>query len=85
VTALRFPAEIAVGEVEWEDAREPGGWGHLLAIGVVEVLDGTAVMLEVSDVAEVSVSNRVGGGWTAPAGTARPPAVLPGPARQRVT
>jgi hypothetical protein len=35
VTALRFPAEIAVGEVWWEDAREPGGWGHLLAIGVV--------------------------------------------------
>jgi len=40
VTALRFPAEIAVGEVWWEDAREPGDWGHLLAIGVVEVPDG---------------------------------------------
>jgi hypothetical protein len=57
VTALRFPAEIAVGEVHWEDAREPGGWGHLLAIGVVEVPDGAAVRLEVNDVAEVSVSN----------------------------
>jgi hypothetical protein len=34
---LRFPAEIAVGEVWWEDAREPDEWGHLLAIGVVEV------------------------------------------------
>jgi hypothetical protein len=85
VTALRFPAEIAVGEVQWEDAREPGGWGHLLAIGVVEVPDGTAVTLEVNDVAEVSVSNRVGGGWMAPAGTPRPPAALPGPARERVT
>jgi hypothetical protein len=45
VTALRFPAEIAVGEVWWEDAREPGGWGHQLAIGVVGVPDGTAVRL----------------------------------------
>ena len=85
MTALRFPAEIAVGEVWWEDAREPGGWGHLLAIGVVEVPDGTAVTLDVNDVAEVSVSNRAVGFWTAPAGTARPPAVLPGPARERVT
>jgi len=58
LAALRFPAEIAVGEVRWEDALEPGGWGHLLAIGVVEVPDGTAVMLEVRDVAEVSVSGR---------------------------
>ena len=39
MTALRFPAEAAVGEVDWEDAREPGGWGHLLAIGVVEVIN----------------------------------------------
>jgi hypothetical protein len=45
VTALRFPAEIAVGEVWWEDAPESGGWGHLLAIGTVEVPDGTAVRL----------------------------------------
>jgi hypothetical protein len=58
VTALRFPAEIAVGEVWWEDAREPGGWGHLLAIGVVEVPDGTAVSLSVSVVAEVGVYGR---------------------------
>jgi hypothetical protein len=87
VTALRFPAEVAVGEVQWEDAQEPGGWGHLLAIGVVEVPDGTAVRLEVNDVAEVSVSNRAGGlkAWMTPAGTARPPAIRPGPARERVT
>ena len=84
MTVLRFPAEIAVGEVRWEDAREPGGWGHLLAIGVVEVPDGTAVRLSVQDVAEVTVSNRVGG-WFAPAGTVRPPAALPGRARKRVT
>ena len=64
MTALRFPAEIAVGEVRWEDALEPGGWGHLLATGVVVVPDGTAVTLEVKDVAEVTVSNRdqAGGG-----------------------
>ncbi len=68
MTALRFPAEIAVGEVWWEDAREPGGWGRLLAIGVVEVPDRTAVRLSVHDVAEVTVSNRVGD-WCAPAGT----------------
>jgi hypothetical protein len=54
VTALRFPADIAVGEVSW-DPGEPGGWGHLLAIGVVEVPDGTAVSLTVYPVAEVSV------------------------------
>jgi hypothetical protein len=84
VTALRFPAEIAVGEVRWEDALEPGGWGHLLATGVVEVPDGTGVTLEVSDVAEVSVSNRVGG-WASPAGTAQLPPPLPGPAGERVT
>jgi hypothetical protein len=84
VTALRFPAEIAVGEVHWEDAREPGGWGHLLAIGVVEVPDGTAVQLSVFTVAEVSVSNRVGG-WMAPAGTPASLAAPPGPAHERVT
>jgi hypothetical protein len=54
VTALRFPADIAVGEVSW-DPGEPGGWGHLLAIGVVEVPDGTAVSLTVYPVAKVSV------------------------------
>ena len=86
MTALRFPAEIAVGEVHWEDALEPGGWGHLLAIGVVEVPDGTAVRLSVQDVAELTVSNRVGG-LLASAGTIQPPlpAALPGPARERVT
>jgi hypothetical protein len=45
VTALQFPAEIAVGEVSWEDARESGGWGHQLAIGAVDVPDGTAASL----------------------------------------
>jgi hypothetical protein len=85
VTALRFPAEIAVGEVSWEDVREPGGWGHLLAIGVVEVPDGTAVSLTVYTVAEVSVSNRQGGIFAVPAGTAPVPAVPPGQARERVT
>jgi hypothetical protein len=69
VTALRFPAEIAVGEVWWEDAREPGGWGHLLAIGVVQVPDGTAVSLSVNVVAEVTVGGQVSG-WLAPAGMA---------------
>jgi hypothetical protein len=45
VTVLRFPAEIAVGEVYWEDDQESGRWGHQLAIGAVEVPDGTAVQL----------------------------------------
>jgi hypothetical protein len=80
MTALRFPAEIAVGEVWWEDAREPGGSGHLLAIGVVEVPDGTAVDLSVYTVAEVSVSSRPGGMFTDLAGTESPPAV---PLRRR--
>jgi hypothetical protein len=84
VTALRFPAEIAVGEVWWEDVREPGGWGHLLAIGVVEVPDGTAVRLSVYTVAEVSVSNRQAG-WAAPAGTSPRPAVPPRRVLERVT
>jgi hypothetical protein len=52
---------IAVGEVWWEDAREPGGSGHLFAIGVVEVPDGTAVSLSVYTVAEVSVSDQQAG------------------------
>jgi hypothetical protein len=87
VTALRFPAEIAVGEVWWEDAREPGGWGHLLAIGVVEVPDGTAVRLSVNVVAEVGVLGRdqAFGMFTAerqptPAGTGSLPAL---PLRRR--
>jgi hypothetical protein len=85
MTALRFPAEIAVGEVWWKDAREPSGWGHLLAIGVVEVPDGTAVSLSVYTVAEVSVSTRQGGLFAAPAGTWPVPAFPLGPARERVT
>ena len=86
MTALRFPDEIAVGEVEWEDALEPDGRGHLLAIGVVEVPDGTAVTLSVSDVAEVTVSSpRRAGGWMAPAGTLRRRAARPGRARYRAT
>jgi hypothetical protein len=80
VTALRFPDEIAVGEVSWEDAREPGGWGHLLAIGVVEVPDGTAVSLTVDTVAEVSVSDQQAGIFEAPAATGKMPAV---PLRRR--
>jgi hypothetical protein len=85
VTALRFPAEIAVGEVRWEDAREPGGWGHLLAIGVVEVPDGTAVSLSVYTVAEVSVSDRQAGLFEAPAGTGATPAVPLRQTRERIT
>ena len=87
MTALRFPAEIAVGEVWWEDAREPGGWGHLLAIGVVEVPDGTAVSLAVYDVAEVSVSSPGGRASCVAAGRDRAPCrpPRPGPARERVT
>jgi len=80
VTALRFPAEIAVGEVWWEDAPEPGGWGHLLAIGVVDVPDGTAVRLSAYTVAEVSVSDQRAGIFAAPAGTGPVPAV---PRRRR--
>ena len=74
MTALRFPGEIAVGEVSWEDTREPNGWGHLLAIGVVEVPDGTAVSLSVYTVAEVSVSDQRGGIIEVPAGTWKMPA-----------
>jgi hypothetical protein len=80
MTALRFPAEIAVGEVWWEDAREPDGSGHLLAIGVVEVPDGTAVDLSVYTVAEVSVSGQPGGMFVVPAGAESPPTV---PLRRR--
>jgi hypothetical protein len=69
VTVLRFPAQIAVGEVKWEDAGEPNGSGHLLAIGMVEVPDGTAVSLTVYTVAEVSVSDQQAGIFEVPAGT----------------
>jgi hypothetical protein len=85
VTVLRFPAEIAVGEVWWEDAREPGGWGHLLAIGVVQVPDGTAVRLSVYTVAEVSVSDQQAGMFAAPARTGPGPPIPPRRARERVT
>ena len=85
MTALRFPAEIAVGEVSWADVREPGGWGHLLAIGVVEVPDGTAVNLSVYIVAEIRVSGRQAGIFEAPVGARPVPAVPPGQARERVT
>ena len=45
MAALRFPAKIAVGELWWEDGRQPGGWGHQPAIGAVDVPHGTAVQL----------------------------------------
>jgi hypothetical protein len=85
VTALRFPTDIAVGEVSWEDDRESRRWGHLLAIGVVEVPDGTPVTLSVYPVVEVSVSNRRSGSWAAPVGMPPSPAVPPHQVRERVT
>ena len=84
MTDLRFPPDIAVGEVSWEDDQESHRWGHLLAIGVVQVPDGTPVMLSVYPVVEVSVSNRRGG-WAAPIGTPPPPPVAPHDVRERVT
>jgi hypothetical protein len=84
VTALRFPDGFAVGEVGWEDALEPGGRGHLLAIGVVQVPDGTAVTLAVNDVAEVIVSGPArAGGWMGRPDPRRRRGR--GPARGRVT
>src|SRR5207245_7615337 len=74
-TAVRYPAEVSVGEVWWADIRDPDGSGHLLAIGVVEVPDGAAVNLSVYTVAEVSVSDQPGGMFVVPAGTEAPPAV----------
>jgi hypothetical protein len=85
VAALRFPAEIAVGEVWWEDDPESGRWGHLLAIGVVQVPDGAPVTLSVYPVVEVSVSNRRSGLWTTPAGASARPARPPRRVRERVT
>lgn len=61
MTMLQFPSRTAVGEVWWEDAREPNGSGHRLAISVVEVPDGTAVRLNVYTVDEVSVSDQAVG------------------------
>jgi hypothetical protein len=74
---LQFPARTAVGEVWWEDAREPNGWGHRLAISVVEVPDGTAVSLSVYTVVEVSVSDQALGIFVAPDGSGTVPAVPP--------
>jgi hypothetical protein len=85
VTALRFPAEIAVGEVEWEDPREPNGWGRLLAIGVMEVPDETAVSLRVYTVAEVSVSDQAQPFFLVPPGAGPAPTVPPREAQERVT
>lgn len=45
MTVLRFPAQVAVGELSRQDHRQPGGWGHQLATGTVDVPDGTAVQL----------------------------------------
>ena len=80
MTMLQFPARTAVGEVWWEDAREPDGWGHRLAISVVEVPDGTAVSLRVYTVVEVSVSDRAVGIFSLDAGRERDGAGGPAPA-----
>jgi hypothetical protein len=76
MTMLQFPAGVAVGEVWWDDDREPNGSGHRLAIGVVEVPDGTAVRLSVYTVDEVSVSDQAMGIFSGtPAGSGTVPAV----------
>jgi hypothetical protein len=84
VTALRFPADVAVGEVSWEEDPESHRWGHLLAIGVVQVPEATPVTLSVYTVVEVSVSNRISG-WAVPVGTPPPRPVPPKLIRERVT
>ncbi len=85
MTALQFPADIAVGEVMWEDDPQSHRWGHLLAIGVVQVPDGTPVTLTVYPVVEVSVTNQRRGIWAAPVGTRPPLPVPPDQVRERVT
>lgn len=85
MTALHFPSEAAVGEVWWEDDPESGRWGHLLAIGVVQIPHGTPVRLSVDLVVEVCVSNQRSGMWAAPVGTPPPPPVPPRQVRERVT
>ena len=85
MTALQFPAEVAIGEVWWEDDPESHRWAHLLAIGVVHVPDGRAVRLSVDPVVEVSVSNQRSGIWAAPVGTLLPPPVPPHQVRERIT
>jgi len=78
MTMLQFPSRTAVGEVWWEDAREPDGSGHRLAISVVEVPDGTAVSLHVYTVDEVSVSDQTVGIFSGtPDGSGTVPAVPP--------
>ena len=78
MTTLQFPSRTAVGEVWWEDAREPNGSGHRLAISVVEVPDGTAVSLHVYTVDEVSVSDQTVGIFSGtPDGSGTVPAALP--------
>ena len=78
VTTLQFPSRTAVGEVWWEDAREPNGSGHRLAISVVEVPDRTAVRLNVYTVDEVSVSDQAVGIFSGtPDGSGTVPAVQP--------
>jgi hypothetical protein len=70
MTTLRFPADVAVGEVWWADALGgPRGSGHRLAIGTVEVPDGGAVRLSVYAVDEVRVSDEALGIVEAQAGT----------------
>jgi hypothetical protein len=46
VTALHFPADVAVGEVWWEDDPEAGHWDHRPATGIVEVPDHTQVLFD---------------------------------------
>ena len=83
MTTLRFPADIAVGEVWWEDAREPHGSGHRLAISMVEVPDGTPVHLKVYTVDEVSVSDQALGIVESPDRTGPVQAVPPRRRRSR--
>jgi hypothetical protein len=75
VTVLRFPAEMAVGELWWGDAAKPDESGHLLAIGSVKVPDGTAVSLTVYTVAEVSVCDQALGLFEVSAGAGKKLAV----------
>ena len=84
MTMLTFPADIAVGEVWWEDAREPRGSGHRLAIGAVDVPDGVQVRLSVYAVDEVSVSDQMVGLFPTPAASAADP-LRPHRARGAIT
>jgi hypothetical protein len=75
MTKLTFPADIAVGEVWWEDGQAPDGSGHQLAIGVVEVPDGTAVSLHVYRVAKISISDQALGIFSIPDRSGKLPAL----------